>query len=272
MILKHLENCVNSIYNDVMEKPSKNLVELLKSVEEDCLESVVRKGIVLSLHMSLITNELSDEFFEEVLLENIAYILERTPSLKKSITIKVELVGLEKELYRIIEIPYGVLLSDLAYIVLASMEAEGSHLFMMHVPGYGKYGCDACDYDDFDGLVSEIALSDIEIRKGMKMRLVYDFGDDYVFNIEVMDINDYNEEVTMEDVTIIEGKGHGIWEDGHMLLELYYKNHRQFVSAIHEVGLDEEDFYTDDFDVKLANEFIIDEYEDLMMIYEMEED
>lgn len=53
------------------------------------------------------------------------------------------------------------------------------------------------------------------------------------------------------------------------MLELYYENQEEFLRVVSEMGLNEDDFILEDFDVDDANEFLLDNYEFLKTSYEV---
>lgn len=276
MILEHVVNCIENIYNEVLNSPSvemqKWVHKLKDEMNEDDALRMTKKAIMTALTLCMSQGIADDEFFESALIQNFDFILQRVPTMKKSMIIKVELMGLEKNIYRVIKVPYGMILADLAYLVLASMNAEGSHLFSITVKGEGRFGCDACDEEFTDRYAADVTVPELNISKGSVMELWYDFGDDYRFNIEVIDIEDHQAVQSLDDMEVIDGAGYGIWEDAHQLLDLYYDNREAFLETIQEYGLSDSDFVFEDFDVSADNEMIIEEFEYLKMNYEMPEE
>lgn len=276
MILEHVVNCIDEIYNEVTKSPSVEMqkwVHKLKGVmDEGDSQRMMKKGIITSLTLCLSQGIVDDEFFESALIQNYEFILQKVPDMKKSMILKVKLDGLDGYLYREIKVPYGIILADLSYIILASMNAEGNHLFSMTVNGEERFGCDDCDDEFTDAYAADVTIPELGIVKGDKMELWYDFGEDYLFNIEVLDIEEHDHVQSFDDVLIIDGKGYGIWEDAHRLLNLYYSDRKEFLKTIEEYGLSDSDFVFEEFDVDTYNEMLLEDFEFLKMTYEMNDE
>lgn len=271
MLLEHILDCVNDIYEDVMEGTSPELMNVLKQLEEEAHDSSVdltKKAIMLSMTLCMSQLEFDDDLFEGLLLENLDHFVKHIPDMKKTMSLRIELRGLEKNVNRVIKVPYGMVLADLAYLILASMNAEGEHLFTF-ISDEGKYGCDQCDGEMIDGYAADMTIADLSLHEGSHLVLWYDFGDDYFFDIHVMDVDEHNDIQSLDDLKVLAGEGYGIWEDEHQLLELYYENQEEFLRVVSEMGLNEDDFILEDFDVDDANEFLLDNYEFLKTSYEV---
>lgn len=272
MILEHVVNCINEVYEDVLNSPSvdvqKWIYKFQEMMDENDVQMMMKKAIITSLTLSLSQGIIDDEFFESALIHNFEFIAQKVPDMKKDMLLRIELKGLEQQIYRLIRVPYGIIFADLAYLILASMNAEGSHLFSLSVNGQGRYGCDACDEEFTDDYAADVTIPELHIQKGDQIELWYDFGDNYYFQIKVLDIEEHEDIQSFEDIEIVEGQGYGIWEDEHRLLEMYYHNRDEFIETIKEYGLSEDDFIFEDFDLDTYNEMIIDDFEFLKNVYE----
>ena len=103
---------------------------------------------------------------------------------------------------------------------------------------------DRCDGEMIDGYAADMTIADLSLHEGSHLVLWYDFGDDYFFDIHVMDVDEHNDIQSLDDLKVLAGEGYGIWEDEHQLLELYYENQEEFLRVVSEMGLNEdEDVY-----------------------------
>ncbi|WP_050638572.1 IS1096 element passenger TnpR family protein [Candidatus Stoquefichus sp. SB1] len=275
MILERVVNCIDEVYKDILKSPSVNIQKWIHQFREEMddqeVEGMIKKSIIASLTLCMSQGIIDDDFFESALIQNFDFIIQKLPNMKKSMLLKIELVGLEKQIYRVMKVPYGIILADLAYLILASMNADGSHLFTLKIDGV-RYGCDACDEDFIEEYAADVTIPELELEKGDQFELWYDFGDDYFFHIDIIDIEEHDQLQSFEDLEIIDGNGYGIWEDAHRLLDLYYMNRKEFLKTIDEYGLSDEDFIFEEFDIDTYNEMLIDDFEYLKMAYEMPEE
>lgn len=276
MILEHVVNCINEVYEDVVNSPSvdiqKWVYKLQEMMDQDDTQMIMKKAIMNAMTLCLSQGIIDDDFFESTLLHNFEFIAKKVPEMKKSMLLKIELEGLEKQIYRTMKVPYGIILADLAYLILASMNAEGSHLFSLSINGQNQYGCDACDEEFIDDYAADVTIPELHIEKGDQIELWYDFGDNYYFQIEVLDIEEHEDIQLFDNLEIIKGQGYGIWEDEHQFLDMYYHDREEFIRTIEDYGLSEDDFIFEDFDLDASNEMIIEDFEFLKMAYETPEE
>lgn len=270
MLIEHVLECVDGIYEDMMSEHSMELeatIHKLEKVAHNDTEDFIKKGIMLSLTMCLNQVDFHDELFEGLLNDNLEHMIQYIPDMKKSMTVHISVRGLEEYIYRRMNVPCGMTLADLAYYILAAFRAEGHYLFTF-VTNQGKFGCDRCEEEMIDGYAADMTLTNLDLQKGSQLTLWYDFGDDYYFDIEILDIESHQDIQSKEDVYITSGEGYGIWEDEHQMLDLYYHDHEAFIEAIDDIGLDEDDFIFDEFDKDTVNELLFEEYDFLQNVYE----
>jgi hypothetical protein len=103
----------------------------------------------------------------------------------KQYTLKVYPSGWGREAYRIIEICGKDTLDDLCSAILDSFDFIDEHLyeFCMDNRMYSDYSYQSDPEYGQDG--TDIMLDNIELSKGQKFSLHYDFGDDWMFVITV---------------------------------------------------------------------------------------
>lgn len=270
MLMERVFQCVDDIYDDIMKEGSQDLkqkIQELENVVGTNHPEILKKGIMLSMTFCLNQLQFHDELFEALLIDNIDYMIENIPDMKKSIQLQVSLRGLEQHVHRQIVLPYYMTLADMAYAILAIFQADGSHLFSIECQ-QGRFGCEQCDEEMIDDYAANVFLNDLQLKKGSQLSLWYDFGDDYFFDIQVIHIQTESDLNEIGDGQILSGQGYGIWEDEHALLEMYYKDYDEFIEKIHDFGLDGDDFIFDDFDVDVANEMFLEDFEFLRRNYE----
>ncbi|MCD7951213.1 MAG: plasmid pRiA4b ORF-3 family protein [Erysipelotrichaceae bacterium] len=218
----------------------------------------------IDLYITAAINEfmkMVDDYDEPIIDEDVLDVAKMAVQLydisTKSVVIRVILAGLGKQFYREMELPYDITLADLAYFVLSSFKADGSHLFAVN---YGRHRFSCRDSFYNENRADEIYLSQLYLSFNNKIDIEYDFGDEWIFKVTVKSINNHDKIFTFDDSRVIKGKGYGIWEDEHYLMNLYYKDHDAFLDYIDDIGMSEDDFVTDEFDVEDANADLLDDY------------
>ncbi len=100
--------------------------------------------------------------------------------------IKVTIAGSKPPIWRRLEVPSASSLVDLHEVLQTAFEWDGGHLWLFEVNndtfGVGDLGMPSKD-------ARMMTLGKAAPRKGLKMRYVYDFGDDWRHTIEVEDID-----------------------------------------------------------------------------------
>lgn len=271
MILEHTKTCLDGIYNEVINRSSTDLKRwidgLYQEVSQENFQKLLKKCITKSLTLCLSQNIIDEHYFEGLLRYNIEDTLSHLSNMKTKMTIRVQLRGLEKDIYRVICVPYEIVLADLAYLILASMNSEAEHLYSFTV-NHTRYFGVFHDEEFIHHYAIDITVSELNLKAGQSMVLCYDLKEEYIFDIEIEKIEECDSIITIEDIEVIDGKGYGIWEDQHQLLEMYYQNHQLFLETMNTSGLDNSDFIFDEFDRKTHKETIIHEFEYFKNIYE----
>jgi hypothetical protein len=105
-------------------------------------------------------------------------------------TFKIYPAGRSREAYRVIEISGGKTLDDLCEFILETFDFIHEHLyeFCMDNRMYSEYSYE-CDPQD-DGPSTDIKIDKLELEKGQKFSLHYDYGDDWMFTINVQKIEE----------------------------------------------------------------------------------
>jgi len=96
--------------------------------------------------------------------------------------VKITLRGSKPPIWRRLEIPSGVTLDQLHEIIQRAFGWDGSHLWAFETRA-GTYGIPDPEFGHRSATAA--TLADLAKRKGSRLRYVYDFGDDWVHDIEV---------------------------------------------------------------------------------------
>lgn len=122
----------------------------------------------------------------------------------KQYLIRVYPAGLGREVYRTIEICGDKTLNQLCQVILETFNFTDEHLyeFCMDNHMYREYNYQSDPEDDQPS--AEVTLDELNLRKGQKFSLHYDFGDDWMFTITVSKISEVSEKT---EPCIIKSKG-----------------------------------------------------------------
>ncbi len=128
-------------------------------------------------------------------------------------TIKVIYAGCESQIWRELQISSNATLSQLGYTVLATFDTMAYHLFSISYDGYNY------ELPDEDMEISEneclffVKLSDLDLHVGSRLEMVYDFGCEQVFSMEVTDVQPMKRGAGRAYPKITSGVGYGIIDD-----------------------------------------------------------
>ncbi len=125
----------------------------------------------------------------------------------KSIVMNVSLDGFAKDIKRKIIVNNNISIDSFCRAIITSMRGDMSHLYTIKMNK--KY------YDE--NILSE-ELNYLELTVGKRLKVLYDFGDNWVFNVRVSKIiNGYNP----KEFEILGGVGYGIVDDCGGVYGLY---------------------------------------------------
>lgn len=130
-------------------------------------------------------------------------------------TLKITYADCDNRIWREAQISENTYLSDLGYMILASFDTLAYHLFCIH-----SEKLDATfelPNEDEEIELCEclfcIKLKDMHLEIGDKLQMVYDFGCDQTFDIEVTDVFPMPRGAGRAYPKIIDGAGKGILDD-----------------------------------------------------------
>ena len=117
----------------------------------------------------------------------------------KSLVLNVSLEEFGKDIKRKIIVNDDILISDFCENIVLAMNGDLSHMYSLKING-----------NSIDELYESLKLKTLFLQEKQKLKLYYDFGDGWIFNITVSKINNGYNKKTFE---VISGKGYGIIED-----------------------------------------------------------
>lgn len=170
-------------------------------------------------------------------IDKINYNIDNYLTYKKELVkpkhylLNVSLSGFEKEIKRKISIDSDINISTLCEAIILSMRGDLDHCYGMKK---GK------DYLDDEELSKDINY--LELKEGQRFKVIYDYGDNWVFNVRVSKVlEDYGSKRCY----VVNGKGYGIVEDcgGEYYLDRIFND-------------EENDYNIDEFDLDDINSTI----------------
>ena len=128
-------------------------------------------------------------------------------------TIRAIYEGCENRIWRELQISSNALLCELGYTVLATFDTMAYQLFSI------SYDGDTYELPNEDMEISEneclfcVKLSDLDLQVGSRLEMIYDFGCEQVFSMEVTDIRPMKRGAGRAYPKITAGAGRGIIDD-----------------------------------------------------------
>ena len=128
-------------------------------------------------------------------------------------TIKTRYVGCEDKIWRVAQISSNAHLCDLGYMILATFDTMAYHLFNITYKGVTYVLPSDEEEIPEDKCVLFVKLSELNFKIGDKLTMIYDFGCEQEFEIEVTDIQPMGRGQGRSYPKIIAGEGRGIIDD-----------------------------------------------------------
>lgn len=128
-------------------------------------------------------------------------------------TFRITYEGLEDKIWREVQVSSNYRLDQLGYLVLAAFDTLAYHLFAVEYKG-GRFELPNEDMDPEEFLdMSAFKLSQMSIRIGEKLKMIYDFGTEQVFHIELLAVDPMPRGQGRRFPRIADGAGRGILDD-----------------------------------------------------------
>lgn len=107
-------------------------------------------------------------------------------------TFKVSL-HFKKSIWRKIRLSYKHTLADLHEAIQDAFDFDDDHLYMFYIGGYTKNGEEIygpnCDEISSGPFTYEVTIEDLELYEGAKMLYLFDFGDGWEFDVDLINID-----------------------------------------------------------------------------------
>lgn len=100
-------------------------------------------------------------------------------------------VSLSKTLWRKINLSYKHTFGDLHNAIQDAFEFDNDHLYAFYMEGKRSGKAIYCQYADREGLIAETTtIESLNLYKGERFIYLFDFGDEWEFNVELLEINE----------------------------------------------------------------------------------
>ncbi len=132
----------------------------------------------------------------------------------KQYTLKVYPAGMSRTAYRVLQISGKETLDRLCSLILSSFDFIDEHLYEFCMDNRMYSDCSFHSDPECGEPSTRIALDRLHLEKGQNFSLHYDFGDDWMFRIHVMKIEEVEKKTTP---AVLKGKGeiqqYPSWDD-----------------------------------------------------------
>lgn len=126
-------------------------------------------------------------------------------------TFKITYQECKNKIWRTFEVSSNYDLASVGYMVLSSFRTMAYHLFSINCKGI-SYETDIENYGEYP-LLREQKLSKLNLTIGEHIQMIYDFGCEQMFDIELVDISEMPRGAGRSYPRVIDGAGKGIIDD-----------------------------------------------------------
>ena len=130
-------------------------------------------------------------------------------------TLKITYADCDNRIWREAQISENAFLSDLGYMILATFDTLAYHLFRISYDGFVFDLPNENEDIEPEECVFCVRLKDLKFKTGDKLQMIYDFGCDQIFDIEIINVSPMPKGAGRAYPKIIAGEGKGILDDVH---------------------------------------------------------
>lgn len=266
---EYLQRCFEAITKSDNQRLRLDLAKL-QQADPDTFESRVKDLIQLCLPLiqaQQVSEEAAEHHFARLLHQSVQY-----QENSQSMYIFKIVVSDSPTVWRRLQFPAALMLSDLCYAILSSMQSECTDQFSVcfHYHTYYSDPTVLDVYNDGIHLASAVPLGSLALQPGDCLSLSYGHSEVYEFGIELESIQWLKTTTGFADIRVLDGEGFGIWEDEKNLFTYYYHHcYEDFIQyakyscrALQDLPIDE------DFDLEEQNRFIVQDTMDAKEWYE----
>lgn len=188
---------------------------------------------------------------------------------------KMEYVGFEDKINRVVDVSSNFTMAKLGYSVLAAFDTLANHLFGMTFKGKRYEIAIDEDFDESAIDLRTVKLNKLDLQVGDKIKMVYDYGCEQEFVLTFEGVSDMAKGSGPFYPKIISGAGKGILDN------VSSDEFGEIISEIDKTGVsnhkylspngEEKDWDYRDFDAEIANLSFRYDVEAITQGYEVEE-
>lgn len=183
----------------------------------------------------------------------------------------ISYTGYEEKIWREVDVSSNYPVSKLAYLILATFNTDANHLF------YVEYENEHYEFDYYgeqENVIdpTSVTLAKLKLSEGSKLKLVYDYGCEQVFDISFIKKYEMPKGSSINYPEILNGSGKGILDnyssdDFGEIIKRTDENGNPDVMYISSEGKQEVWDYRD-FDVEINNKLVRKRIEAIKVAYE----
>lgn len=198
--------------------------------------------------------------------------LKELKSMTHVYTFKITYRGCEDKIWRVAEVSSNYTLAQLGYMILVTFDTLAYHLFTItSKDSFCEPDTSEDLIDDFQ-LLSWVKLSTLHLRIGDQLEMIYDFGCNQCFDIELTGVQEMPKGRGRAYPRIAAGEGRGIIDDlpADELLKMIHEIDRTGVSRFQSMTSSEEMIPWDyrEYDLVADNALLKGDIEQVQYAYE----
>lgn len=218
MMNQIIENAIEGVVQEILElndAKTKKMIQQLKKegVEEVHIKQIFKFAIIKSM---IIEPDSRKDF----IYDQLDFVLKQLGLTRKSYRFEAKMITDGYNSTRQFTVPAYFTMADLAYSVMAAFKGEGCHLFSLEYKKTSYTLAGECGNREDCESAEMTELGTLNFRKGSCIRMEYDFGESWEFEIRFIGSFDVDEESNMP--VLEDGEGVNLWEDNRYLLHLMH--------------------------------------------------
>ena len=238
--------------NSELKEVVKHVEDRLKEKADSFIDVAINEAILEVLEEPFIVD---DETFEAMFIRKVYMAFELMDMIKLRSVFSVALKGFEDRVNAKFYVPKNAVLSDVIYAALVAIGAEACHSYLLDYKDEVYTNLEA-----FDALSSDDhTIDEIGWVLNEKAKLVYDFGENYEFNLTYLEDMEVDNDADLFALLAYKGQ---ILEDNRLLLEAYLKDPE---ADFYDEGKCKDIMEAIEFEVDADRDYLYDEFDGEVM-------
>ena len=238
--------------NSELKEVVKHVEDRLKEKADSFIDVAINEAILEVLEEPFIVD---DETFEAMFIRKVYMAFELMDMIKLRSVFSVALKGFEDRVNAKFYVPKNAVLSDVIYAALVAIGAEACHSYLLDYKDEVYTNLEAFDaFSSDDHTIDEIGWVLNE-----KAKLVYDFGENYEFNLTYLEDMVVDNDADLFALLAYKGQ---MLEDNRLLLEAYLKDPE---ADFYDEGKCKDIMEAIEFDVDADRDYLYEEFDGEVM-------